>query len=227
MSGRPRLWIGCPAGPRAGLQTGSRSAARRQPGGGAGGSPAANGCAAPEQLQRAEARPLPRRGRWGEARLAKARRRPGRAGPQAVAAGPWRRRPLLRVPGCSSSCWRRRRRRWSRERRVSSRAAGVVGDCGARGPGLASGSLLLFLKHGAGPGAQVAAPGPGPGFPGRPVATRAAGGEGRRGGGVCPSVGGRDPQPVSGPGFCSPGEVASARGRGLPSGEGMGAGPGA
>lgn len=32
---------------------------------------------------------------------------------------------------------------------------------GARGPGPASGSLPLFLKHGAGPGAQVAAPGRG------------------------------------------------------------------
>lgn len=37
----------------------------------------------PEQLQRAGARPPPRRRRWGEARLAEARRRPGRAGPQA------------------------------------------------------------------------------------------------------------------------------------------------
>lgn len=50
---------------------------------------------------------------------------------------------------------------------------------GARGPGPASGSLLLFLKHGAGPGAQVAAPGR-PGFPDPAGATRA--GAGRRGG---------------------------------------------
>lgn len=54
-----------------------------------------------------------------------------------------------------------------------------AGGCGARGPGPASGSLLLFLKHGAGPGAQVAAPGR-PGFPDPAGATRA--GAGRRGG---------------------------------------------
>lgn len=79
---------------------------------------------------------------------------------------------------------------------MSSGAAGLAGDRGARGPGLASGSLLLFLKHGAGPGAQVVAPGPG--FPGGAAATRAAGGERRRGGGVCPSTGGRARQsPVS------------------------------
>lgn len=193
--GRSWLRIGCPTGPRAGLRAGSRSAARRQLGGGAGGSPAANGRAAPEQLQRAGARPLPLRGRWGEARFAEARRRPGRAGPQAVAAGSWRRQPLLRVPGCSSSCWRRRQR-WFRRQRVSSGAAGLAGDRGVRGPGLASGSLLLFLKHGAGPGAQVVAPGPG--FPGGAAATRAAGGERRPGGGVCPSLCGRAGQsPVS------------------------------
>lgn len=72
---------------------------------------------------------------------------------------------------------------------MSGGAAGLVGGCGARGPSPAAGSLLLFLKHGAGPGAQVAAPGPG--FPGLAAATRAAGGEGRRGRGVCPNVAGR------------------------------------
>lgn len=64
---------------------------------------------------------------------------------------------------------------------MSGGAAGLAGGFGARGPGPASGSLLLFLKHGAGPGAQVAAPGPGPGFPARAAATLAAGGERRRG----------------------------------------------
>lgn len=153
-----RLRIGIPAGPWAGFRVGSRSAVRRRRGGGAGGSPAANGLAAPKQLQRAEARPPPRQGRWGEARLVEARRRPGRAGPQAVAAGLWRQRPLLRVPGCSSSCWRRRPR-WSRRQRVSSGAAGLAGSFGARGPGPASGSLLLFLKHGAGRGRRWRHPG--------------------------------------------------------------------
>lgn len=127
-------------------------------------------------------------GRWGEARLAEARRRPGRTGPQAVVAGPWRRRPLLRVPGCSSSCWRRRQR-WSRGRRVSGNAAGLADGCGARGPGPASGSLPLFLKHGAGPGAQVAAPARGRASlawrPPRKPRAGSAGGAGRGGAGAC------------------------------------------
>jgi hypothetical protein len=66
-----------------------------------------------------------------------------------------------------------------------------AGGCGARGPGRASGSLQLFLKHGAGPGAQVAAPGR-PGAPDPAGATRA--GAGRRGGaGAVSSAGGGAP----------------------------------
>lgn len=106
-------------------------------------------------------------------------------------------------------------------------AAGRAGGGGARGPGPASGSLLLFLKHGAGPGAQVAAPGQGPGFAGRAAATRAARAEREGGAGACvrarvdepggrprsrPRVGGG----VSGPsemGGCPPGsERARAEG---------------
>lgn len=132
MSGSLRLWIGCPAGLWAVLLGRSRLAACRRRGGGAGGSPTANGRAAPKQLQRAGARPPRRRGRWGEAKLVEARRRPGRAGPQAVAAGPWRWRPVLRVPGCSSSCWRRRPR-WSRRRRVSGGAAELAVAAGRAG----------------------------------------------------------------------------------------------
>lgn len=111
-----------------------------------------------------------------------------------MAAGLWRQWPLLRVPGCSSSCWRRRPR-WSRRQRVSSGAAGLAGSFGVRGPGPASGSLLLFLKHGAGPGAQVAAPGPG--FPGLAAASRVAGGQRRRGRGVGLSSGERARQPAA------------------------------
>lgn len=44
----------------------------------------------------------------------------------------------------------------------------------------------------------MAASGQGPGFTGRAAATRAAGGEGRRGGGVCPSAGGRAWRPAAG-----------------------------
>lgn len=182
-------------------------------GGGAGGSPAANGRASPEQLQRAGAQAAAAAGRWGEARLAEAKRRPGRAGPQAVAAGPWRRQPLLRVAACFSSCWRRRRRRQcSRGRRVSGGGGDRrAGDRRACGPGPASGSLLLFLKHGAGPGAQVAAAGLG--FPdprGRHAsrrrgteAGRGRGSERRRGGGTRPEAQGR-------PARDSPGAAAAA-----------------
>lgn len=128
--------------------------------------PGSQWTSAPEQLQRAGARPPRRRGRWGEARLAKARRRPGRAtggggGTMEAAAVAPRPRlfPLVLaaaavtlVPGATG------------ERRGWQATEGRAGSCGARGPGPASGSLLLFLKHGAGPGAQVAAPGPGRAF---------------------------------------------------------------
>lgn len=132
----------------------------------------------------------------GEARLAgeKLRPGPGRAtngagGTMEAAAAAPRRRLLLIVlvlvaaatllPGTKG------------ERRA--------GAYGARGPGPASGSLLLFLKHGAGPGAQVAAPGR-PGFPDPAGATRA--GAGRRGGaGAVSGAGGRAPGgPLSLPG---------------------------
>lgn len=96
---------GSPLGPSRALAGGG--------GGGVGGSRAANGRAPLEQLQRAGARPRRRRG--GGARRSCGR---GRAGPQTVAAGPWRRRPLLCVAACFSSCWWRRRR-CSRGRRVS------------------------------------------------------------------------------------------------------------
>lgn len=77
-----------------------------------------------------------RRGGWGGgARQGLRRRGGGRAGPQAVAAGPWRRRPLLRVPGCSSSCWPLRQR-WSRGRRVSGGGAGGRLRGARAGPGL-------------------------------------------------------------------------------------------
>lgn len=122
----------------------------------------------------------------GEARLAREKLRPGpgratngAGGTMEAAAAAPRRRLLLIVlvavatllPGTKG------------ERRA--------GACGARGPGPASGSLLLFLKHGAGPGAQVAAPGR-PGFPDPAGATRA--GAGRRGGaGAVSGAGGRAP----------------------------------
>lgn len=77
------------------------------------------------------------------------------------------------------------------------RRGGAGGGCGARRPGPASGSLLLFLKHGAGPGAQVAAPGRRPDFKCLAAATRAAGGRPRRGEGVGSSAGGRARQPAA------------------------------
>lgn len=68
----------------------------------------------------------PERGRGGGGEVGRGERRGllrrssrrGRAGPQTVAAGPWRRRPLLHVAGSFSSCWWPRRR-CSQGRRVS------------------------------------------------------------------------------------------------------------
>lgn len=68
----------------------------------------------------------PERGRGGGGEVGRGERRGllrrscgrGRAGPQTVAAGPWRRRPLFHIAGSfSSCCWRQRR--CSRGRRVS------------------------------------------------------------------------------------------------------------
>lgn len=157
-------------------------------GGGVGGSRAANGRAPLEQLQRAGARPRRRRGGGArrEARLAEEKQPPGpgRAtnsggGTMEAAAAAPRRRQLLIVLVAAATLLPGAKGEWR------------AGGCGARGPGPASGSLQLFLKHGAGPGAQVAAPGR-PGFPDPAGATRA--GAGRRGGaGAVSSAGGRAP----------------------------------
>lgn len=158
-AGRLRLRIGSPAGRRAGLEAGSRSVASRRPGGGAGGSPAANGRAAPEQLQRAGARPPRRLGRWGEARFVEARRRPGRAasgGGGTMEAAPAAPRPglLLLVLAAAATLVPGTTGEWRRGWRAAAGRAGRARPL----------ARSFFLKHGAGPGAQVAAPGPGLGF---------------------------------------------------------------
>lgn len=157
-------------------------------GGGVGGSRAANGRAPLEQLQKAGARPRRRRGGGArrEARLAEEKLRPGpgRAtnsggGTMEAAAAVPHRRQLLIVLLAAATLLPGAKGEWR------------AGGCGARGPGPASGSLQLFLKHGAGPGAQVAAPAR-PGFPDPAGATRA--GAGRRGGAeAVSSAGGRAP----------------------------------
>lgn len=177
--------IGCLAGPWAGLLAGSRSAASRQPGGGAGGSPPANGRAAPEQLQRAGARP-PRRREVGRGRACSGE---AAAGPDratggggetmdAAAAAPRPRLLLLvlataaatLVPGATGE----RRRGGAGGRLRGARA----------GPGLWLAPSLSQTWRGAG-GAGGGA-GPGPVWPGLTAATRTTGGErGRGGAGAC------------------------------------------
>lgn len=122
----------------------------------------------------------------GEARLAREKLRPGpgratngAGGTMEAATAAPRRRLLLIVLVAAATLL------------PGTKGERRAGACGARGPGPASGSLLLFLKHGAGPGAQVAAPGR-PGFPDPAGATRA--GAGRRGGaGAVSGAGGRAP----------------------------------
>lgn len=190
-------------------------------GGGVGGSRAANGRAPLEQLQRAGARPRWRRGGGArrEARLAEEKRRPGPGRApnsgggtmEAAAAAPRRRQLLIVLVAAAATLL------------PGAKGAWLPGGCGAREPGRASGSLQLFLKHGAGPGAQVAAPGR-PGFPDPAGATRA--GAGRRGGaGAVSRAGGRAPNrgrrswALRGSGW------RACRGRGLPSGVRGWAGP--
>lgn len=122
----------------------------------------------------------------GEARLVEEKLRPGPgratnsgSGTMEAASAALRRRLLLIVLVAAATLLPGAKGEWR------------AGGCGAREPGPASGSLQLFLKHGAGPGAQVAAPGR-PGFPDPAGATRA--GAGRRGGaGAVSSAGGRTP----------------------------------
>lgn len=227
---RPRLRIGCPASPWAGLRDWSRLAARRQPGGGAGGSPPANGRAAPEQLQRAGARPPRRRevGRGracsGEAAAGPDRATGGGGGTMEAAAAAPRPRLLLLVlaaaatlaPGATGE--RRRGRAGGRLR-------------GARaGPGLWLATSLSQTWRGAG-GAGGGA-GPGPGWPGLAAATRITGGERGRGGAgrgrvsgrgwTCRAAGGRPCSQLPGGG----GVGRSGPRAGLPCGEPGGAGRG-
>lgn len=82
-------------------------------------------------------------------------------------------------------------------------AAGLAGGCGARGPGPASGSLLLSQTW-RGPGGAGGGAGARAGLSDQAAATRAAGAERRRDGGVCSNVSGRARQPAVAPAPGSP-----------------------